>query len=214
MTIVIVVLNLKGGAQKTTTSGYLLKAFEESGMSPMGIDSDNENQSLAGWQADADLPFPVISLTQHNIHQLLPGYVSGKHGVAVIDTPPMQAQKGTVASAVRAADIALITLAPTPIDYDRVAAVRQLVEEVGPLRPSGKPPRLAVLLTKCPGYPAKSPKVWRDQLTADGLHVLKAQVGRSEQFAQAFGSRIDHALRSVYGDVASELLDLVDQEED
>jgi chromosome partitioning protein len=213
MTIKIALVNLKGGSTKTTSSGYLLAAFHEAGLNPIGVDCDGENESLQEWQALADLPFPVITLATHNVHQVFQGAVGDdRFGVAVFDTPPMQAQRGTVSSVLRLVDLAVIVLGPTGIEYARVSAIRDLIEDVAPLRPDGKPTPAVVLLTKCPGYPAKSPKTYRDRLTNDGLQVLTAQVGRSDQYAQAWGTPLDRALSTPYGDAAIELLDIVNHQ--
>lgn len=205
--IVIAVVNLKGGSAKTTTAGYLCAAFHEAGMRVLGVDADGENESLQGWQEAADLPFPVITLAVSNLHKQLPGIVGDRYDVVVIDTPPMKAQRGTVLSAARLATHVVVPMAPTPIEYDRLPAVQELLTDAADVRPDGRPPLFAVLLTRTKPR-AASTRTYRELITEDDITVLRAQIGNLERFAQAWGDPIRDATRSAYGDVAMELLDL------
>jgi chromosome partitioning protein len=205
--ITIAVVNLKGGSTKTTTAGYLCAAFHEAGMRTIGVDADGENESLQGWQAAADLPFAVVNMAVPNLHKQLPGVVGDRYDVVVIDTPPMRAQRGTVISAARVATHVIVPMAPTPIEYDRLPVVRELLDDVADLRPDGMAPRFAVLLTRTKPR-AASTRTYRELITEDGVTVLNAQVGSLERFAQAWGDPIVNATSSAYGDAAMELLDL------
>ena len=205
--IVLAVVNLKGGSQKTTTTGHLGAAFHEAGQRVLGVDADGENESLQGWQEAAELPWPVITLAVGNLHTQLPGIAGDRYDVVVIDTPPMTAQKGTVLSALRIATHVVVPMAPTPIEYDRLPAVRQIISDSADLRPDGQPAITAVLLSKCKAS-ASSPKVYRELITNDGWRVLKSQVGDLERFAQSWGSPIKNVMSTAFGDVALELMEL------
>lgn len=204
--IVISVVNLKGGSTKTTTTAHLCQAFHEAGQRVLGVDADGENESLQTWQETADLPWAVITLPVSNLHKQLPGIVGDRYDVVCIDTPPMQAQKGTVRSALMIATHAVVSMAPTPIEYDRLGAIREVIEEAGSMRPDG-PPAFRVLLTKCKGS-AASPKVYRELIESDGVKVFKSQVGDRERFAQSFGEPMKNVMATAYGDVALELMEL------
>jgi chromosome partitioning protein len=205
--ITVAIVNLKGGSTKTTTACHLAAAFHEAGQTVLGVDADGENESLQGWQEAADLPWPVVTLAVGNLHKQLPGIVGDRYDVTLIDTPPMQAQRGTVLSALRIATHVIVPLAPTPVEYDRLTTVREIIQESADLRPDGVPASTAVLLTKCKAS-ASSPKVYRDLITGDGWTVLKAQIGDLERFAQSWGSPIKNVLATAYGDVALELMEL------
>ncbi|MFC7650298.1 AAA family ATPase [Streptosporangium lutulentum] len=209
--IVIAVVNLKGGSTKTTTAGHLAAAFHEAGMAVLGVDSDGENESLQHWHEAADLPWPVVTLAVSNLHKQLPGIVSTKYDVVVIDTPPMKAQRGTVYSALRVATHVVIPMAPTPVEYDRLAAVREILAEVADDREDGQPPIHAVLLTRVKPR-AASTVVYRNLIAGDGVTVLNAQVGSLERFAQSWGDPMLKVLDTAYGAAAMELLDLDRQE--
>ena len=209
--LVIVVANLKGGVLKTTSTGFLCQAFHESGLRVLGVDADGENKSLQAWQATADLPWPVVGMAVPNIHKTLPGVAGDLYDVAVIDTPPMQAQKGTVISALRLATHVLIPMAPTPIEFDRLTEVRQVLNDALDLRPNGDVPATAIMLNRT--TPKATPHlVYREQCEQAGWHVLSAIVGTGQQFTQAWGSPIKRASRTPYGDAANELLDLEPEE--
>lgn len=209
--LVIVIANLKGGVLKTTSAGFLCQAFHESGLRVLGVDADGENKSLQAWQSDADLPWPVVGMAVSNIHKTLPGVAGDLYDVAVIDTPPMQAQKGTVISALRLATHVLIPMAPTPIEFDRLEDVRKILNDATDLRPDGKPPVVAIMLNRTTRK-ATPHIVYRQQCEEAGWKVLDAIVGTGQQFTQAWGSPIKRASRTPYGDAANELLDLEPEE--
>lgn len=205
--ITLAVVNLKGGSGKTTTGAFILHAWHESGLRVAGADADGENQSLASWQELGDWPFPVVSMPKANLADRLTGAISPKdYDAVVIDTPPMQEHRKVVRSAVEVATHVVITMAPTPMEYARLSAIRALVDEEAELRPAD-PPRLAVLLNRCAPR-AASTGVYRQLVTDDGLVVLEAQIPRREIYAQAYGDPIKKALATPYGDAAAELLDL------
>jgi chromosome partitioning protein len=208
--LVIVVANLKGGVLKTTSTGFLCQAFHESGLRVLGVDADGENKSLQAWQADADLPWPVVGMAVSNIHKTLPGVAGNLYDVAVVDTPPMQAQRGTVISALRLATHVLIPMAPTPIEFDRLTEVRKVLDDATDLR-DGSAPATAIMLNRTTRK-ATPHVVYREQCEQAGWHVLDAIVGTGQQFTQAWGSPIKRASKTPYGDAANELLDLEPEE--
>ncbi|MCV7316195.1 hypothetical protein H7J77_11670 [Mycolicibacillus parakoreensis] len=90
------------------------------------------------------------------------------------------------------------------MEYARLAAVRELVDDAAALAP-GEPPQLAVVLTRTVAN-AASTEVYRQLLTDEGVRVLGPTVARLERYAQAFGLPITAAAATAYGDIAAELL--------
>jgi chromosome partitioning protein len=131
--------------------------------------------------------------------------VGDRYDVIVIDTPPIEAQRGVVISALVAATDVLVPVAPTPAEVERLDRVDGELRRAAGLRVSGEPPRSAVLLTRTVAG-ASSTAVWRAHLEEAGHRVLRAHVGRLERFAQAYGGPIERADATAYGDVARELL--------
>lgn len=202
--LTIVVANLKGGSSKTTTAAFISHALAESGLSVLAVDADGENESLLSWSEAGEWSIPVIGMPVSDLHRKLPGVVGDRYDAVVIDTPPMKERRGVVASAIRMATHVLVPMAPTGMEYARVPAIRELVDDAGAL--AAEPPQLAVVLTRTVSN-AASTEVYRQMLGDDGVHVLGSTVGRLERFAQAFGLPIVNAATTAYGDIAAELLD-------
>ncbi len=74
--------------------------------------------------------------------------------------------------------MAVVPVAPTPIEYSRLAAIRAAAEGVP----------LTVLFTRTIPN-AVSTLVYREAALREGIWVLGTQVGRLEQYAQAFGDK-------------------------
>ena len=131
--------------------------------------------SLGEWS------FPVVGMAGPNLHRQLPGIANGKYDAVVIDTPPMKEQRSIVLSAARLATHVVCPMAPTPIEYNRLLAVRQLLADVAELR-DGDAPAFAVLFTRTVSN-AASTEVYREMVTEDGDYVLKPTVGRLERYS-------------------------------
>jgi chromosome partitioning protein len=204
VTLTIVVANLKGGSTKTTSAAFVLHALQESGLSAIGVDADGENESLLRWSEAGEWTIPVIGLPVNDLHRKLPGIVGDRYNAAVIDTPPMKERLGVVASALRLATHVLVPMAPTAIEYSRLPAIREVLDDATELR-AVPPPELAVVFTRTVPN-AASTEVYRQLIRDDGVRVLTPTVGRLERYAQAYGLPINNAAASAYGDIAAELL--------
>lgn len=201
--LVIAVVNLKGGSTKTTTAAYLLHALAESDLSVLGVDADPENESLLRWGELAEWTVPVAGLPVRDLHKKLHALTRGRDAV-VIDTPPMEAARGIVTSALRAATHIVIPMSPTPMEFDRLTAVLDVIADVNELREM--PAITAVLLTRVVTG-AASGDVYADAIS-QSVPVLGARVARLERFAQAFGQPIAGVLNTSYGDALGQLLAL------
>jgi chromosome partitioning protein len=206
--LTIVVANLKGGSTKTTTAAFISHALAEAGLSLLAVDADGENESLLSWSEAGEWSIPVIGMPVTDLYRKLPGVVGDRYDAVVIDTPPMKERRGVVSSAIRIATHVLVPMAPTGMEYARVPAIRELVDDAGAL--ATEPPQLAVVLTRTVSN-AASTEVYRQMLTDDGVRVLGPTVGRLERFAQAFGLPITNAATTAYGDIAAELLGVTTQ---
>lgn len=203
MTLTIVVANLKGGSTKTTSAAFILHALQESGLPAIGVDADGENESLLRWSEAGEWTIPVIGLPVNDLHRKLPGIVGDRYSAVVIDTPPMRERLGVVASALRLSTHVLVPMAPTGMEYSRLPAIREVLEDATALH-GGPPAELAVVFTRVPN--AASTEVYRQIIRDDGVRVLTPTVGRLERYAQAYGLPITNATATAYGDILAELL--------
>lgn len=180
---VITVANLKGGSGKTTTTAYLAHAYAARGHSVIVVDADPQGSALR-WSEQGEWSIPTLALPVKDLHKRLAGIIPASTDVVVIDTPPLEQQAGIVASALRAADVAVIALAPTMSEYERLPEVWALIEDVEPLR--AEPLRAAVLLNRTVPN-ANSTPMFRELITEAGHTVLPTTIGRRETVAQSFG---------------------------
>ena len=128
MMIVISVLNQKGGAGKTTIATHLARAMQMRGSDVLLVDSDPQG-SARDWAAVCDdQPLPVIAIDRPTIDRDLKSVA--KKDAVFIDGAP-QAHDLAV-SAIKAANIILIPVQPSPYDVwataDLVNLVKQRIE--------------------------------------------------------------------------------------
>lgn len=199
------VLNLKGGTSKTTTAVFLAHVLHEQGRRVVLVDADPQ-ASAVEWNRDAPEPFPfkVLGLPSARLHEQLHDHLARDVEAVVIDTPPLQEAAGIVVSTLRVATVAVVPVAPTPIEYGRLAAVMQTVRQAAGFRPRAEPVPVAVLLTRTIPN-ASSTDIWRQRIREDGLWCLEADVRRLERFAQAAGDNITGAAETSYGETMVEI---------
>ncbi|WP_025982999.1 ParA family protein [Mycobacteroides abscessus] len=202
--LTIVVANLKGGSTKTTTAAFMLHALAEAGLSTLGVDADGENESLLSWSEAGGWSVPVIGLPVTDLHRKLPGIAGDRYDAVVIDTPPMKERRGVVGSAIRLATHVVVPMAPTGMEYARLPAIRELVEDSAAMI-DDTPPALCVVFTRTVSN-AASTTAYRELVAGDGVRVLGPTVARLERFAQAYGSPIVDAAGTAYGEIVAELL--------
>ena len=126
--LVISVLNQKGGSGKTTIATHLARAFQVAGLDVLLIDSDPQG-SARDWSAVRDeQPVPVVGIDRPTIERDIKA-VSHKD-LIVIDGAPQAADLAI--SAIKASDLVLIPVQPSPYDIwaasDLVDLVKQRIE--------------------------------------------------------------------------------------
>lgn len=113
MTIIISVLNQKGGSGKTTISSNLAHAIAIDGHKVLLVDSDPQG-SLRDWnEANEGELLPVIGLDRETLPKDLKA-VSDGYDFVIIDGAPQIAKMS--AAAVKAANLVLIPVQPSPYD--------------------------------------------------------------------------------------------------
>ncbi|MEG9250220.1 ParA family partition ATPase [Arthrobacter sp. Soc17.1.1.1] len=125
---VIAVLNQKGGAGKTTLATHLARGLQLSGQSTLLVDSDPQG-SARDWAAvREDHPLTVLGIDRPTIDKDIKALA--KVDYVVIDGAPQAADLAV--SAVKAADVILIPVQPSPYDIwatsDLVDLVKRRIE--------------------------------------------------------------------------------------
>jgi chromosome partitioning protein len=125
---VIAVLNQKGGSGKTTIATHLARALQIAGADVLLVDSDPQG-SARDWAAvREDQPLTVVGIDRPTIERDLKNIA--RKDFVVIDGAPQAADLAI--SAIKAADIVLIPVQPSPYDIwaasDLVDLVKQRIE--------------------------------------------------------------------------------------
>jgi len=110
---VIAVLNTKGGSGKTTIATNLAHALQRDGTNVLLVDSDPQGSTRDWNEANGGSIIPVVGLDRETLAKDLQGISAGYDWI-VIDGAP-QVAKLSVA-AVKAADLVLIPVQPSPYD--------------------------------------------------------------------------------------------------
>jgi chromosome partitioning protein len=203
---VFAIANVKGGTSKTTSAVYLSHALHEKGRRVCLIDADPQGSAVEWSQmAEWGFPFPVVPLPSRSLYAQIDDVVPSGTDVIVIDTPPIDQRSGIVTAAIRAATMVIAPVAPTPIEYDRLPRIAELMHDAADFHGNGEEPPLAVLLTRTVAN-TLAVRVWREQAEADGYWCLTSEVRFRQQFAQAYGESVTDAGATPYGAVVDEVL--------
>lgn len=182
---VFAILSLKGGVGKTTSAMYLATAAAASGRPVTVIDADSEH-SACRWAEHVALPFQVVAGEPDRLaRQVKAARESAPDSVVLIDTPPNSRELLTRAGGL--ADLALVPVAPTGLEVDRLAPTLELLADLQAQRESLD---VAVLLTR---WNERRKLAREAQEALDGLPVLTARVRELEIYKAAFGSLPDAA---------------------
>lgn len=126
---IIAVLNQKGGSGKTTIATHLARALQLDGADVLLIDSDPQGSARDWSAAREDQPLTVVGIDRPTIDRDIKN-VARKVDFVVIDGAPQAADLAV--SAIKAADLVLIPVQPSPYDIwataDLVDLVKQRIE--------------------------------------------------------------------------------------
>ncbi len=120
---VIAVLNQKGGSGKTTIATHLARAFQLEGSDVLLVDSDPQGSARDWAAAHEEQPVPVVGIDRPIIDKSLKSI--GRKDFIIIDGAPQI--EALAVSAIKAADLVLIPVQPSPYD---VWATSDLVDLV------------------------------------------------------------------------------------
>lgn len=176
---VLTIAQQKGGAGKTTLAAQLAIAFAAAGKSVALVDIDPQG-SLAQWHRLRDGASAAARHSLDTTH--VAGYrvateldrVRRSHDMILIDSPPHAETEAKLA--VRAANLVLIPIQPSPMDVWATAPTVRLAESVGV-------PVLAVLNRVPPR--GNIVEIMHKQLADQGLRVAATTIGNRIAFTSS-----------------------------
>lgn len=174
---VIAVLNQKGGVGKTTIAVHLARAFQLSGNQVLLVDSDPQGSARDWAAAKIDQPLTVIGVDRPTLERDIKRLVVGD-GIVVIDGAPQL--KVMAASAIKAADLAIIPVQPSPYDIWATAELVDLVKQRVEIT-EGRFQAVFVVSRIITG--TKIGKEVFDTLSEYGLPILKSTISQRVIFA-------------------------------
>ncbi|WP_295815602.1 ParA family protein [uncultured Deinococcus sp.] len=174
----IAVLSLKGGVGKTTTTVYLAAVAAAAGHHVTIVDADSEH-SAHRWASHAELPFTVVAGEPDRLARQVKAPLAEGH-LVIIDTPPNSRE--LLMRAASLADIALVPVAPTGLEIDRLRPTLELLADMQAQREDLD---VAILLTR---YNPRRRLAKEAEDALVGLPVLESRVRELEAYKAAFGA--------------------------
>lgn len=177
--VIIGVLNQKGGVGKTTLSVNIAAALARTGKRVLLIDADPQGSAL-DWAAarEGDPLFAVVGLPKPSIHKELP-LIGKEYDHIVIDGPPRVTDLAR--SAIMASDVVLIPVQPSPYDIWAADEVVKLIQEASVFKENLKS---VFVINRKIANTAIGRDV-REALEAYGLPTLEASIVQRVAFAEA-----------------------------
>lgn len=192
MALTFAVANQKGGCGKTTACLNLAGGLALAGYQVLVVDADPQG-SATEWRNRSEeslLPFDMITLSSPTIHAELPKILhKASYDLVFIDCPPGGARLGDniTRSALLAADVVILPMKPTPMDYLAAASMERALSEICIFKPGIKV--LGLINMK-----QTSSKLGRDARNGAqvlfeklALYLCRSEFGHRTAFAEAPG---------------------------
>lgn len=180
--MILAVVGLKGGVGKSSLSALLAQAAARTGRNVLLVDADPQS-SVVSWAEDAaglGDDVTVVALPTTRLDREL-RRLAAPFDTVVIDTPPGRGELGIVNAALRASDLALVPMAPTMVELDRLRPTLAHAEE------QGVP--AVVVLNRARAGTRSTREVVEALAELDDVPVLDTVVPLAERIAGAYGRR-------------------------
>lgn len=123
---VIAVLNQKGGVGKSTLSTHLARGFQLAGSDVLLVDSDPQGSARDWAAANENQPVAVVGLDRPSLDKDIKK-VAGRRDLIIIDGAARL--EAMIVSAIKAADLVLIPVQPSPYDIWAASELVDLVKQ-------------------------------------------------------------------------------------
>lgn len=136
---IIAVTNLKGGTGKSTTTMQLAGTLGLRGFRVLVVDADAKQGSASSWAGNApdDRPFPAtvtgVVGDGAKVYRELKA-LSADYDFVIVDCPPTR-ESLINGSILKAADLALVPVIPSPVDVIATGGTEVLIEEAQAMNP-------------------------------------------------------------------------------
>ncbi|MFO7740517.1 MAG: ParA family partition ATPase [Desulfatiglandaceae bacterium] len=176
--MIISLINQKGGAGKTTAAINITSSLAEKGNRMLLVDSDPQG-SVVQWQSIANnAEFEVLHLPRP-LSKRDPKKFFQQYDHTVIDPPPVIEE--ITRSVIEVSHLAIIPLAPSPLDIWSCRETVELVKKMQKL--NGKPIAKILVYRKIPG--TRLGREARDAMEAYGLEIFETEISQRIAFVEA-----------------------------
>lgn len=198
-------INLKGGAGKSTAAGFACATLAERGRRVLGVDADKRQASLSHWWKAIAPPWDCIELPVDDLDRRLPGIVGDRYDAVVIDTPPTEHGAPIALSAARYASHVLVPVAPSAVEF---AGLRHTREVLDLAVEQGAEFEHGLMIVKWRTGASSGP-YYTQRGIREGWNVLRPHAPTWEIYIQAVGNPIEgRASATPYGWAVAELMNL------
>jgi len=139
MAVIMAFCNVKGGSGKTTLSMNVAGSLKGK---VLLVDADPQQSALQWADSAPDeqpLPFGVLAYSGKQIHRELIR-LTDQYDYIVVDTPPSGLAVSTVIrSCLLVADLAVVPVAPSPLDIKQTLTIGHLIVEISDIRGDDDP---------------------------------------------------------------------------
>lgn len=129
--MIVSIVSLKGGVAKTTSAMFLAACAAEDEHETIVLDADSEMSAIGWAQLVPELPFRVVRADLDGLIKQA-RELSRAGATVFIDTPPNSRE--LLLSAAAAADLAIVPVAPTALDINRLIRTIRVLLDIGEMR--------------------------------------------------------------------------------
>ena len=176
--MIVSLINQKGGVGKTTAAVNLASGLAEAGNRILVVDADPQG-SVVQWQSIADgAEFEVLHLPSPQLSKELKT-VSRRYDHIVVDSPP--AIEDITRAAIEVSNLAIIPIAPSPLDIWSSKETIALVNSLG--KKYRKLNAKILIYRKIPG--TRLGKEAREAMGSYDLDILSTEISQRIVFVEA-----------------------------